>query len=96
MDLTFTYDGTPLAFGSEFDEFAPVSNLLHFEDAGDDADFDTLRNRDARRFLALSMTLAGFAPHPLEWWHWSYGDQWWAAYYGKSTAVYGAAEQVQP
>ncbi|MFZ9739796.1 MAG: M15 family metallopeptidase, partial [Prochlorotrichaceae cyanobacterium] len=28
--------------------------------------------------LRQVMTTAGFANHPKEWWHFSYGDQLWA------------------
>jgi D-alanyl-D-alanine dipeptidase len=30
----------------------------------------------------------GFAPFDGEWWHFSYGDKEWAAYYNKPNAVY--------
>jgi D-alanyl-D-alanine dipeptidase len=34
------------------------------------------------------MTEAGFVNYPLEWWHWSYGDKYWARV-SAATAVYG-------
>lgn len=35
----------------------------------------------------------GFAVNPQEWWHWSYGDQMWAAVTEAPCAFYGAAER---
>jgi zinc D-Ala-D-Ala dipeptidase len=37
------------------------------------------------------MVEAGFAPYQLEWWHFSFGDQNWAAYYGLESSLYAAA-----
>jgi D-alanyl-D-alanine dipeptidase len=38
------------------------------------------------------MAEAGFANHPDEWWHYSYGDQTWAALTGRRAALYGLIE----
>jgi len=35
------------------------------------------------------MTKFGFAQHPNEWWHFSYGDQLWAWKNKKANAIYG-------
>ncbi|MFC6082809.1 M15 family metallopeptidase [Sphaerisporangium aureirubrum] len=45
-----------------------------------------------RRTLADAMTAAGFVNYPTEWWHWSYGDRYWAFSSGAPAALYGAAE----
>nr|WP_272876316.1 M15 family metallopeptidase [Allochromatium tepidum] len=42
-----------------------------------------------RRLLLLAMLQAGFAPMPSEWWHYSYGDCYWAAYAQQPQAIYG-------
>ncbi|HAX91041.1 MAG TPA: hypothetical protein DCY07_02385 [Rhodospirillaceae bacterium] len=42
-----------------------------------------------RQLLRASMVKAGFAPYDGEWWHFSYGDREWAAYYRRNKAVYG-------
>ncbi|WP_157254945.1 M15 family metallopeptidase [Nonomuraea typhae] len=31
-----------------------------------------------RRILRVAMTAVGFVNYPTEWWHWSYGDRYWA------------------
>lgn len=45
-----------------------------------------------RAILINAMTKAGFINYPTEWWHWSYGDRYWAYTLGKPTALFGAAE----
>jgi D-alanyl-D-alanine dipeptidase len=41
-----------------------------------------------RKILHDAMISAGFAPFYGEWWHFSYGDREWAAFYGKSHSIY--------
>jgi hypothetical protein len=33
--------------------------------------------------------LVGFVNYPTEWWHWSYGDRYWALATGAPAACYG-------
>ncbi|MBW9213277.1 M15 family metallopeptidase [Mumia sp. zg.B53] len=47
--------------------------------------------RQNRHVLASAMHAAGFVNYPTEWWHWSYGDRYWALLTGRSQAIYGAA-----
>ncbi len=42
-----------------------------------------------RAILRQAMLGAGFYFYPGEWWHYSYGDQSWTAYTGKTPAIYG-------
>lgn len=85
VDLTLNWHGTALALGTDYDSFAEAAHPAYFE--GPDST-DTVA-RDLRRLLSDTMIRAGFAPYPMEWWHWSYGDQWWAATLGKTTSRYG-------
>jgi D-alanyl-D-alanine dipeptidase len=39
------------------------------------------------------MTGAGFVNYPSEWWHWSYGDRYWAVVTGEPHAIYGPVEE---
>lgn len=86
VDLTLSYRGQPLALGSDYDEFSERAHLGALES-------ETSYSTDAklRRLLGGHLTAAGFAPYPLEWWHWSYGDQRWAAQVDARAAVYGEA-----
>lgn len=36
-----------------------------------------------RKVLLLAMLNAGFAPLPSEWWHFTYGDKFWGAFYNR-------------
>ncbi|WP_328990955.1 M15 family metallopeptidase [Kribbella sp. NBC_01245] len=45
--------------------------------------------RRHRRVLANAMTSAGFVNYPTEWWHWSYGDRYWAMTTAAPHAIYG-------
>jgi D-alanyl-D-alanine dipeptidase len=72
VDITLGYKGQPLALGTDYDSFMPAAHYDAFESE------DTPVRR-LRRALAAALTKAGFVGYPLEWWHWSYGDDWWAA-----------------
>lgn len=48
--------------------------------------------RGNRELLRRAMTAAGFINYPTEWWHWSYGDRYWALLTGAATACYGPVE----
>lgn len=41
-----------------------------------------------RLTLLQAMLKAGFAPNPNEWWHYQYGETYWAAFYGQTTTKY--------
>ncbi|MEW1656004.1 M15 family metallopeptidase [Streptomyces sp. NPDC093707] len=79
------------ARGVELDMGCPVNGHrtgaerlcpLHAPDLSDTAQ----RNRT---LLARALTDAGFVNYPSEWWHWSYGDRYWALLTGAAAAVYG-------
>ena len=83
MDLTLTWNGTPLALGTAFDAFKPEA-ALHALESVESVD------RELRRILAGALLSAGLVPYELEWWHWSYGDDVWAAAKGRD-ALYEIA-----
>lgn len=76
VDVTLSWRGEALALGTDFDSFSPDAHLDAFE--GEDSVV-----RRLRRLLAVVMVDAGFAPYRYEWWHWSYGEDVWAATYGQ-------------
>ncbi|WP_393073699.1 M15 family metallopeptidase [Streptomyces sp. LN704] len=45
--------------------------------------------RHNRNLLARAMGGAGFVNYPTEWWHWSYGDRYWALISKTDSAIYG-------
>ncbi|MFB7513441.1 M15 family metallopeptidase [Streptomyces sp. NPDC056144] len=48
--------------------------------------------RANRELLGSVLTAAGLVNYPTEWWHWSYGDRYWALATGASAALYGPKE----
>jgi zinc D-Ala-D-Ala dipeptidase len=55
---------------------------------------DNIRDeaRSHRGILSTALTAAGLVNYPTEWWHWSYGDRYWALMTGAETAHYGPKE----
>lgn len=51
----------------------------------------SVRARHNRDLLARAMGSAGFINYPTEWWHWSYGDRYWALITKADSAIYGPA-----
>lgn len=45
--------------------------------------------RARRTVLAAALRGAGLVNYPTEWWHWSYGDRYWAFRTGADQACYG-------
>lgn len=83
VDLTLRWRGAPLGLGSDFDEFSPAA-------AAGSGSLEGLSSRAQRLRALMSRVLQdeGFVPYPLEWWHWSYGDQLWAKRGGHRCAIY--------
>ncbi|GES29340.1 D-alanyl-D-alanine dipeptidase [Streptomyces angustmyceticus] len=48
--------------------------------------------RANRRVLNAALHSAGLVNYPTEWWHWSYGDRYWALATGADHALYGPRE----
>ena len=92
VDLTLAHEGVALALGTDFDSFDDAAHLLALESVGDDDEAHRRVARDLRRLLGQVLTGAGFAPYPLEWWHWSYGEQRWAAQHRLDRTIYAPVE----
>lgn len=89
VDLTLAYEDTVLLLGSDFDEFSDSAHTVA-------AEWQEFGCRHLRRLLYWRMHEAGFVNFPLEWWHYSYGDQEWAATTGAPFAIYDAATPPPP
>jgi D-alanyl-D-alanine dipeptidase len=46
-----------------------------------------------RELMFHVLEKAGLTNYPKEFWHWSYGDYWWAKRHGKDEAVYGLIDR---
>ncbi|MFN7679193.1 MAG: M15 family metallopeptidase [Cyanobacteriota bacterium] len=99
VDLTLAdASGQPLDMGGAIDAIGPISHPLHHAAAAlRDPHGEPARWHRRRLLLMDAMGGAGFAQHPGEWWHFSYGDQLWAWRSGQPQAFYGrAGEEAEP
>ncbi|HUO90659.1 MAG TPA: M15 family metallopeptidase [Rhizomicrobium sp.] len=96
VDLTLRWiGGEPLWMGSIFDDATELAHRDRFEALSTDVlSFSDEEARGNRRLLHWVMTEEGFACHPDEWWHFSWGDQLWAALTGARAAHYGLARDA--
>ncbi|MGW2836240.1 M15 family metallopeptidase [Streptomyces sp. NPDC001493] len=51
--------------------------------------------RANRELLGSVLTSAGLVNYPTEWWHWSFGDRYWALMSGEDAALYGPKELAE-
>jgi D-alanyl-D-alanine dipeptidase len=89
VDLTLVDAcGHELDLGTPIDATPEQSNgRCYF--AATDISPDARANRD---LLARVLTQAGLVNYPTEWWHWSYGDRYWALVTGAGHAIYGPVD----
>lgn len=92
VDLTLcTASGEELDLGTRVDVSPEESADACYTDApniSDDA-------RRYRRFLSAALSTAGLVNYPTEWWHWSYGDRYWALMTGAPAACYGPVDAAR-
>ena len=93
VDLTLRWKGgEQLWMGSLFDDVTALAHRDRFENLdAENFSFSDQEARANRRLLHWLMVEEGFAGHPDEWWHFSWGDQMWAALNGAPAAHYGLA-----
>lgn len=89
IDITLLdKDGRELDMGSALDAFpGPVENY----------NFTATKAispaaKANRQILVDVLSEAGFVNYPAEWWHWSYGDKYWAYHAKQPHAIYGPVE----
>ncbi|MGW3917108.1 M15 family metallopeptidase [Streptomyces sp. NPDC005070] len=83
------------ADGHELDMGTPM-NTTPEESGGDcytDAVGISTQARGHRQILGRVLTAAGLVNYPTEWWHWSFGDRYWALATGAPSACYGPSHQ---
>ncbi len=54
----------------------------------------TAKQKANRKLLFDVLTKQGFVNLPTEWWHYSYGDQYWAIYNNLKTAIYDSVKEI--
>ncbi|MEV8320361.1 M15 family metallopeptidase [Streptomyces sp. NPDC059900] len=89
VDLTLAdAEGRELDLGTRMNADPEESEVACYTDAGN----ITARARRNREILGAALREAGLVNYPTEWWHWSYGDRYWALATGAPHALYAAAE----
>ncbi len=95
VDLTLAdAHGHPLPMGIEFDAFTLLSRTRFLEDLIEKGEYLNEEEQLAlynRRVLYHTMIASGFTNYWEEWWHFDYGNQFWAAV-SSNTALYGPIE----
>jgi D-alanyl-D-alanine dipeptidase len=93
VDLTLRWrGGEQLWMGSLFDDVTALAHRDRFENLSpENFSFSDQEAQANRRLLHWLMAEENFAGHPDEWWHFSWGDQMWAALTGAPAAHYGLA-----
>ena len=89
VDLTLAdADGRELDLGTPMNANPEQSDGACYTDAGN----ITAEARANRAVLGTALGAAGLVNYPTEWWHWSYGDRYWALATGAPAALYGPKE----
>ena len=93
VDLTLVDEaGEPLDLGTAIDA-TPEDSAGRCYFAAPDI---TLEARALRLLLADALSAVGLVNYPTEWWHWSYGDRYWALMTGAAWASYGPVDVPEP
>jgi len=79
-------DGNLVEMGSMVDQMDETSNPYFYANMKNEG---AIIWNSRRNLLKEIMTKFGFAQHPNEWWHFSYGDQLWAWKNKRANALYG-------
>ena len=88
IDLTLLDpEGRELPMGCGFDAFTDKTCAAYFEAPEHVQGAENEQVRENRRLLYYAMIDAGFTNLPSEWWHYDYGDRFWA-YYMRKPAIY--------
>ncbi|MEU7563755.1 M15 family metallopeptidase [Streptomyces eurythermus] len=86
VDLTLVdADGTELDMGTRVNASPEESDGACYTDA----DSISHQARTNRSLLVSALSVAGLINYRTEWWHWSYGDRYWALMTNQPAALYG-------
>ncbi|MBS0272312.1 MAG: M15 family metallopeptidase [Proteobacteria bacterium] len=81
--------------GDAVDMGIQVKDWMEDEDGSlsqTDSQFISQESRENRKIMSHVLQVVGFINYPAEYWHWSYGDRYWAYQTGQSHAIYGTME----
>jgi len=88
IDLTLmTNDDKEIDMGTKFNTDIKESNFSNYTKTIVPKNIE-----EKRELLTKAMESVGFVNYPTEWWHWSYGDRYWAFIKGKKFALYNSID----
>ena len=89
VDLTLMMDdGTLIDMGTIFNASPLDTEMATYTEATNVSSEAQLN----RRILSQALSRAGFVNYPTEWWHWSYGDKYWAFFKNAPAAIYASTD----
>jgi len=90
VDLTLALDGNEVDMGSAFNADPDMSEgrTFFYSESIDE------EHVERRGILCAALEAAGFVNYPSKWWHWSYGDQYWA-YIKGFPAMYDRKDETE-
>lgn len=89
IDITLLdADGRELDMGSILDDLPDLNEGRNFTKAEN----ISVLGKGNRQLLIDALSAAGFVNYPAEWWHWSYGDKYWAYHTRAPHAIYGSVD----
>lgn len=89
VDLTLAEEnGKELAMGTRLNADPEESDNACFTLAPN----ISAESKNNRGLLINAMSKSGFVNYPTEWWHWSYGDKYWAYHTKVPFAFFGSVE----
>lgn len=90
IDLTLVdLDDIELNTGTGFDHFGPEATVYYFDTIKPNTEIST-----NRKLLHKAMLEEEFSSYNDEWWHFDYGNQFWAFQTGRDHAIYGEKVSV--
>ncbi|MGW1976711.1 M15 family metallopeptidase [Streptomyces sp. NPDC001889] len=90
VDLTLAgADGRELDLGTRMNASPEESDGACYTRAGN----ISARARSHRDILGTALEAAGLVNYATEWWHWSFGDRYWALATGAPAARYGPVDR---
>jgi len=89
VDLTVCKDNKPLDMGCSIPMTIATDNP-EIHKFPTNSKKITKKQKENRKFFAELMKKYGFVNLESEWWHWSYGDRYWATKKNKRFAIYGS------
>lgn len=82
-------NGIELDLGTPFDAIPHETDNATFFDATN----ITVQATENRQILAFALESVGFVNYYTEWWHWSYGDRYWAVMNEVDNALYNPVSE---